>query len=564
LGITLGVAALLASRAGPDYSLSGGDTPGLLLLLGAGWALTTVGILAARRRRDSPVGLLLVSAALAWFVLELPNPASGSGIAFTLGLVGGGLLPVVVAHAALAHPGGPLRDAVERRTVAGAYAVAIVGTGLFPTLTFDPVDAGCSQCPANLLAVTTNADLHTQLTRIALQVGLLWLPALALIIARRLTRASSAARKLSAPVLIPAAATAILACADDVHSLGRGFPSNDPTDRALWTGQGVTLLLLSLGVLSGWVRGRRARRAVARLTVHLDESRTPGHLRDVLAKSLADPSIELAYPLPGDRLVDAQLRPVAPPADGDQTATPMRLKGQTVAVLIHRADLRDDAALLGEVLAAAALAIHHERLQTEVLIHLRDLRAARKRIVAAGDAERRRLERDLHDGAQQRLVALALALRFIRPRLAPEAQTQLDAAAAELGRALSDLRALANGIYPAVLADEGLASAVDALEEAGPHPITIHALPHDRLAPDAEAAAYFLLLGVLRTSDSAGVWIRGERDDHLLRLQIGYDGTALPEGIIDLEDRVGALDGTLTVHADAGHVDLRAEIPCGS
>jgi signal transduction histidine kinase len=242
----------------------------------------------------------------------------------------------------------------------------------------------------------------------------------------------------------------------------------------------------------------------------------------------------------------------------------MRLKGQTVAVLIHRADLRDDAALLGEVLAAAALAIHHERLQTEVLIHLRDLRAARKRIVAAGDAERRRLERDLHDGAQQRLVALALALRFIRPRLAPEAQTQLDAAAAELGRALSDLRALANGIYPAVLADEGLASAVDALEEAGPHPITIQALPHERLAPDAEAAAYFLLLGVLRTSDSAGVWIRGERDDHLLRLQIGYDGTALPEGIIDLEDRVGALDGTLTVHADAGHVDLRAEIPCGS
>src|SRR5215470_10428601 len=236
------------------------------------------------------------------------------------------------------------------------------------------------------------------------------------------------------------------------------------------------------------MRARRTRSALARLVIELAESPPPGGLRDVLAGVLHDRSLVLAYPLADGRLADARCRPVG--LQGE--VTPIVRGGQQVALLSHRPGLLTEPAL-AEVAATARLVLENERLQAEALSQLENLRASRRRIVRASDAARRRLGRDLHDGAQQRLVTLALALRLAATRLGPgldaaDAQ-RIRQAEADLRAALADLRELAQGIFPAMLAEEGLATAVEALAEAVPLAIT--ALPGERFGASVEAAAYF-------------------------------------------------------------------------
>jgi signal transduction histidine kinase len=166
-------------------------------------------------------------------------------------------------------------------------------------------------------------------------------------------------------------------------------------------------------------------------------------------------------------------------------------------VLLPRTGLLDNPELVEEVASAARLALENERLQAEVRAQLEDLRASRARIIEAGDAERRRLERDLHDGAQQRLVGLTLALRLLRAQLGPDQDQQLtarlDEAEAELRRAVTELRGLAHGIHPAVLSDEGLAAALEALAEGTLAPLRIAAVPQERFPPAVETAAYMVV-----------------------------------------------------------------------
>jgi signal transduction histidine kinase len=206
------------------------------------------------------------------------------------------------------------------------------------------------------------------------------------------------------------------------------------------------------------------------------------------------------------------------------------------------------------------------------------LRAARARIVAAGDAERQRLERDLHDGAQQRLVGLSLALRLARPRpgpaTGPDLTSLIDQAGRELRLAIDELRDLAHGIYPAVLADEGLAAAVEALAERSPIPVTISGMPQERFPGPAENAGYFLiteatdLIAALPGTRDAAVDIK--HDGSTLAIQITARAAAGPSqqmeaGLADAADRIGALGGHLRVHhAPSGVITIRAEIPCES
>jgi signal transduction histidine kinase len=283
-----------------------------------------------------------------------------------------------------------------------------------------------------------------------------------------------------------------------------------------------------------------------------------------LARALVDPALQLAYRLDDGRYVDAHGGAVALAEADGQAMTPLRRGGQRVAVLVHRADLLDDPGLVEEVGAASGLALTHERLQAEARAHLEDLRTSRARTVQAGDAERRRLERDLHDGAQQRLVVLSLALRLLRAELDGVGAARVGAAEAELQGALRELHELARGIYPAVLADEGFAAAIEALAEEGSVPMTLASLPRKRLAPAVEAAAYFLVAEVVRRSGSAGVTIEAMRSDGRLHVHIDCVGT-LDEELVELRDRIGALDGELTVATgQAGLTIVRAEVPCES
>jgi signal transduction histidine kinase len=562
-GLGLGILSLAVARGAPGGSLAGAAVGSSLVLVGVGWALVVCGVVAWARRPPSRFGAIVVAAGFAWLLVELNNPGAGSPVLFTIGLIAYAACPAIVAHAGLAYPGGRVSGRLERAALALAYASTLLALGLLPALAFDPAAQGCTECPRNLLGVADAPDLVEALNRAGLLLGLAWTSAVVALAIARIVRSSSAARLLSAPVLLALVGYLALVGAGYAHGLERGFLSNDGVDRRLWHAQAAALGALVLGVCVAWVRGLRARTSVARLVVELSEAPAPGGLRDALAQALGDQSLELAYPLAAGRHVDAEGRLVGlPDADG-RVVTPLLRGGRPVAVLVHKAELRDDPGLLDDVGAAASLALDHERLQAEARAQLEQLRASRARTVEAGDAERRRLERDLHDGAQQRLVVLSFALRLLGAELADGRAERIQAAEAELRGALSELRELARGIYPAVLVDEGLATALEALAEAGPAQIAIDSLPGERLAPAVEAAAYFLVAEVAKRGIGSRMIVRAALAQERLLVEIDSAG-GLDGDLVDLEDRIGALDGELTVErTPAGHTTIRAEVPCG-
>jgi signal transduction histidine kinase len=277
---------------------------------------------------------------------------------------------------------------------------------------------------------------------------------------------------------------------------------------------------------------------------------------------LRDPSVKVGYRLDDGRLVDGLGRAVLLDAE----VTPLVRGGESVALLSHRPGLLDDPDLTNEVAAAARLAFENERLQAELRAQLEHLRTSRARVVAQGDAERRRLERDLHDGAQQRLVGLSLQLGLARSRLGSQGDSvllaQIDEAEAELKTALDELRELAHGLFPALLAKEGLAAALEALTEEAPVEIEIGALPQS-LSSTAEAAAYFVVSEAIKRSRDIPdkLAARGEGD----KLVVELEADIAAGEIVALEDRVGAAGGTLEVARQAdGRTRICAELPCGS
>jgi signal transduction histidine kinase len=240
-----------------------------------------------------------------------------------------------------------------------------------------------------------------------------------------------------------------------------------------------------------------------------------------------------------------------------------------VAIVTHDPAALEGADLAREIGAAARLAVDNERLQAEARARLVDLRASRARIVETADAERIRLERNLHDGAQQRLVGLSLALRLARsevdPERAPGLAQEIDRADAELQTAIAELRELAQGIYPVVLTTEGLAAAVEALAERATVPIEVQRLTEERLPSQVEAAAYYLISEALGHATRAGTSLSldVERSPHALVVELHADGADGAADFIDVADRVGALDGILQVaRPPQGGMRIRAEIPC--
>jgi len=562
LGVAAGLFTLGVARDDPGYGFAGSSDASGAALLAAGWALIGCGLASWVRRPASAFGPLLAAAGFAWFLPEWNNPAIGSAPAFTLGLALYAACPPLVAHAVLAYPGGRLGSRIEAGVLAVAYTGGLLVLGVLPALVFDPQAEGCGQCPANLLLVSDQGGVAEDLYRAGMYAGLGWALALSLLAVVKLTRASRPRRS----VLAAGAAYLVLVAASFAVSLDRGFVSNGTLERRLWLGQAVALVAVALGIVWSWVRARRARSAVARLVVELAQSPPPGGLREVLSGIVGDPELLLAYPLrETGNLVDAHGRPVELPA-GRETTSLMR-DGRPVAVLAHKSGLLDDEQLVEDVTSAARLALENERLQAEIQARLEELRASRARIVEAGDAERKRLERDLHDGAQQRLVGLSLSLRLLRSQLADggdgEALPQLAAAETELRNATVELRELAHGIFPAVLADEGLAAAVEALAEEARVPIRIRSLPERRYDAPIETAAYTVVAEAARIATSTLV-VAAKASPGALVVEVEtQDGDALD--VAALEDRLGALDGRLVlVRTDNGRVTIRAELPCAS
>jgi signal transduction histidine kinase len=299
-----------------------------------------------------------------------------------------------------------------------------------------------------------------------------------------------------------------------------------------------------------------------------------GPVRELLAESLGDRTLSIAYWLP-DRgtFVDEGGRQVELPAPGSGRAwTAVERDGHRVAAIIHDAALDTGPELVNAAAAAAALALDNERLKADLRARVEELRVSRVRIVEAGDTARRRLERDLHDGAQQQLVALALDLRLLKARLrGSETEPLVDELAEKLAVALAELRELARGIHPAILTDRGLAPAIDALATRASVPVDTEVAVEERLAPPIEAAAYFVVAEALTNVDkyahatSARVEIR--RDGDTLHVEVADDGRGgavlgKGSGLRGLVDRLAALDGTLSVDSPPGAgTVVRAQVP---
>jgi signal transduction histidine kinase len=561
-GLAVGLLALATARGEPAYSFAGSSPAAAAAGLLAGWGLIAAGFGAWARRPASRFGPLVMVAGLAWFLADWDNPGAGVALTFTVGLVFHAACPPLVGHAALVYPGGRLRSRLEQVALGIAYGGVVMALGILPALFFDPAGQGCSRCPDNLLGVFDDPQAVQALDRVGVRLGLAWVLLLVALLGWRLLRSTAATWRLIAPVTVPAMVYLGLVAWSFQHALARGFLSNDAVDRRLWLGQAVALVALALGVCWEWVRGRRIRSALARLVVELGASPPPGGLGAALAETLGDSSLTLLYRLPDGRRVDAGGHPAEP--DERQAVTSLVRGGRPVALLVHRPGLLDDPGLVEEIAAVARLALDNERLQAEVRARLEDLRASRARIVERGDAERRRLERDMHDGAQQCLVSLALSLRLAR--LGAEADTDvaaLEEAEAEVGQALAELRGLAHGLYPVALVEEGLGAALEALAEQTSSPLTLARLPQGHVEPRVEAAAYFVVAETLKRSRPRRAVVDAARADGRLVVEVEIDQQP-PEELTDLEDRVGALDGRLLVqHGPEGGTRIRAELPCG-
>ena len=326
--------------------------------------------------------------------------------------------------------------------------------------------------------------------------------------------------------------------------------------------------LVALGLVWSVARERRNRATVRRLTAELGASPPAGKLRDRLAAAVGDSALEVAYWLPGSRrFVDAQGRATNPPtAAPGRAVSQVARDGKPVAVIVHDAALLDSRELASEIGSAARLAVENERLQAEVLAQLQDLRTSRARIVETGDAERRRLERNLHDGAQQRLLAVSYDLRLARAGAEGDADTQLSellgSAVDEVGVALEDLRELAHGIYPAVLTEAGLGSALASLADSAPIPVDLGEITSERYSPAVETAAYVTAAEAIADAQlrcATSVSVTALRLDQELLVTAEDDGADRGSAPIRVADRVGALGGSLEVAATT----LRAVIPCG-
>ena len=559
VALLLGGLSLAVAHNEQAFSFAGSSPEGAVALLGAGWVLVTCGLVFWGRHPGNAVGPLLAAAGCAWFLAEWDSPGVGSAPVFTVGLVFYASSAPLAAWAVLAYPTGRLASRLERVAVGLALAGAVLVLGLLPALVYDPATFGCSRCPDNLLLVADEPGLFDDLGRLGVRFGLVWSLLLIAVAAWRSVRSSRTRQRVVAPVVLAGCAYLALVATTFAASLQRGFVGSGELERRLWLGQAATLTALAAAVAWRLFWARRTRSALARLVVELGEVPPPGRLRDGIAETLDDPGLELAYPIGEDRYVDARGRPVDLTRADDRAATPLVREAHTVALLLHRSDLLDNPELIEEVASAARLALENERLQAEARAQVEDLRLSRTRIIEAGDAERRRLERDLHDGAQQHLVGLSLALRLLRSQLGSdggELAVRLDTAGGEIRRAILELRDVAHGIHPAVLTDEGLAAALEALAEEAD--VRLAALPHERFPAVVETAAYILVAeAAKRGAASASV----ERRDGVLVVEVETD--AEPETFVELQDRIGALDGRLGVErASSGGVRLHAEIPC--
>ena len=571
LGLAAGAGSLalnLQSDVNPPFVF----TPYLGLLVG--WSFIGGGLIAWSRRADRPerrIGMLMVAVGFAWFaagltLVERPFVAS-------LGSALSGLWTGLVIYLLLAFPDGRLKSRLDRLIVAAIFFDTIVCQliGLLFTPTIETGESNAivlwpSQTTADWIAIGQQALL------IAVAVTVLG------VFAERWQSASPPLRRALAPVYCAGAVTMLLMAATLLVSRlsGASLPGAVDVGRVMFSATLVAMAAVPLSFLAGLVRARLARLAVGELLVELGETRAPGAVRDALARALHDPSLEVAYWLPDHQVyVGVDGRPAELPVDGSgRVTTVLEQDGKRVAALIHDVSLRDEPELVSGASTAAGIALENERLHADLRARLEELRGSRLRVIEAADAERRRLERNLHDGAQQGLATLSVELAMLAERLEsdPETRQLLEHAQDGLADSLEALRELARGIHPAVLTDHGLAVALEALAERTPFAVRLAVEPWDGLPDRIEVAAYYVisecLANTAKYAHASEASVAVSRANNHLVIEVVDDGVGGASrdggsGLRGLMDRVEALGGKLDVSSPIGRgTKVRAEIPC--
>jgi signal transduction histidine kinase len=517
------------------------------------------GLFAWWRRPESRFGALMVAAGFANFISTLSWTTND--LTFTLGQALDLLPPVLFLHVFLAFPSGHLNGPFERALVTGAYVAAVVLEVTRMTFGFFG--------PHNLLEITANEDAALLTLRVALlTMSAFCLAGVAVLLLRRRRRRTL---RRSHALLLDAFALGLVM----VACLYVSAAFNGPAVQEIRWATFATLGVAPLVFLAALLNARLARSSVGDLFLELRAEPAPGDLRDALARALRDPSLQLAYWLPNyDSYVDLLGRPVQLKDLEGRAITLIDRRGEHVAALIYDPALEDEPELLDSVQAAAGIALENGRLHAELRARLEELRGSRARIVEAAQNERQLLERNLHDGAQQRLIALSLNLSLLEARIDsdPEIKRGIDQARREIAASLNELREIARGIHPAVVSGHGLEVALEQLAVRAPVRVELRMDIDQRLPEQLELAAYYVvaesLTNIAKHAQAKTAHIDVLKGPDELVLEVVDDGIGGADsergsGLRGLADRVEALNGRLRVWTPlGGGTRVRAEIPC--
>jgi signal transduction histidine kinase len=556
------------------------------------WAFIAAGLIAWHRRPASRTGLLMVAVGAAWLLngLEFLPTSPWTTVGVWLA-AGAGLFGVLLGLLILTYPGGRLGSRAVRVWIALSAGYLILQLAV---AVLSPGRRGNCECRSALI-LRYDQPMSVELVNLAD----LWFAAMAVVLlvvlVRRWMVATGPARSAAAPVWIAGAAMTLIAVTGEsywtaarnlnadwlstIPSLAKVvWGDRDPVVYAVlpWV-QSLSLLLVPAALLWGLLGVRLRQSKVAALAVDLGRIGTPGSLINALRRALGDPSLEVAYwSRPASGYVSpAGERMELPTDDATRSVTKLAGDDAPLAALIHDPALDEQRALVDGVAAVARLAIENERLHAEVRAQLEEVRASRERIVRAADEERRRVERNIHDGAQQRLVSLSLALTMAQAQMkeaSPQAAATIAEAEHELKLAIGELRELARGIHPAILGEAGLSPALEALAERSPVPVRFRCALSHRHSPLVEATAYFVaaeaLTNVVKYASASSVELAAEEAEGWLHVTVADDGVggadpSTGSGLRGLLDRVAAVGGRLSIESFAGRgTRLVAEIPC--
>ena len=547
------------------------------------WCYLVAGMIARQRAVSRRIGNLMIWVCVAWILGDLQWDLSVPLLA-GVGVLLSWLWAAAVTHLALTFPYDHLPDRASRVLVVAAYVLALPIRMLWIVLGDQSqfsdamglhAPVGCTSCVRSLVATgvaPSGANVFSGLARLGVVVvGV----GIAVVLIQRWRHGTKLQRRALGPVLLAMLLTAVLIVVPMIAEIAGAEGSSSTLP---WLLSGVAAVVIPFSFLAGLLWSRLTVGAgLASMFEQLSELQDSGGVEQVLRNCLGDDSLVVAFWLPDEqRFVNQDGISVPLPEPGaDRDTTTIELEGNQVAALIHDMSLSGDANYVRACGRAAVLWLERGRLEAERNARLVELRESRARLVEAGDAERRRIERDLHDGAQQRLAGMLLQTRLRRRAGAgADADLLLDDLEQGLAAALNELRALAAGILPPVLSDYGLPAAVEELASRTPLPLSVRADGIGRLSEPVEVAAYFVIAeavaNVIKHAHARTAIARISRENGTLLVEVSDDGIggAAPtggSGLRGLRDRVTALDGHLDVSSPAGGgTTLRAQIPCGS